>query len=70
MSVMADIEKQRVVGSHPTGMTSTGAVPTGADMDSDGSSIETEEDVASTDNLYSTEEILRMAEERRKEKKC
>jgi hypothetical protein len=68
MNTMADMEKKRVVGSHPTGMTSTGALPTGADVDSDGSSVETDSDVASSDNLYSTEEILRMAEEKRKSK--
>lgn len=63
---MADIEKKRVVGSHPTGTTSTGLVPTGADADSSGSSVEVEGDVATSEVIPSTEEILRMAEERRK----
>lgn len=63
---MSDVEKKRVVGSQPTGMTSVGFAPTGADMDSSGSSVETEEDIATSQDLPSTEEILRMAEERRK----
>jgi hypothetical protein len=63
---MSDIEKKRVVGSQPAGMTSAGFAPTGANLDSSGSSVETDEDIATSEDLPSTEEILQMAEERRK----
>lgn len=63
---MADVDKKRVVGSRPTGMNPTGMVPTGAEQDSSGSSVEIDSDLATVEEIPLTEEILRMAEERRK----
>ncbi|MDH7481680.1 MAG: hypothetical protein QHH26_06855 [Armatimonadota bacterium] len=52
----------------PTGMPGDpiGLIPTGADQDSDGSSVELDAELATEEEIPSTEEILKEAEERKK----
>lgn len=63
---MSDEGGERVRGRRAGGESLTGGVPTGADLDSEGSSVETDEDVATAEIIPPTEEILRKGEEARR----
>lgn len=63
-------EKTRrgTIPTGPTGMFGDpiGLVPTGADQDSDGSSVELDAELASIEEIPPTEEIIKEAEEHKK----
>jgi len=63
---MADEGGEKVLGRKIAGGVTAGEVPTGADLASEGSSVETEGDVATREEIPSTEEILRLGKEARR----
>jgi len=63
---MADEGGEKVLGRKIAGGATAGEAPTGADLASEGSSVETDADVATREEIPSTEEILRLGEEARR----
>ena len=63
---MADTSKDKGEGRQVGEGSRMGTIPTGADMTSEGSSVVTNSDLATAEEIPSTEEILRKGRENRR----